>query len=251
MTQNQIRFGVGFNVDSSSLNAIKSQLQELARLADFKIGDANSTERMRTDFSNLKQTIAQVAALLDQSFNKDLGTLNIAKFNQGLKNSGTSLNQLQASFSTAGVAGQNAFRNLTARILTTKTQIKQTQEWIEKMSNTMANTLRWSISSSALNAFTGSIQQAYSYVKNLDKSLNNIRIVTEKSADEMERFARTANRAAKGLGASTVDYTDAALIYYQQGLSDAEVQARTDVTLKAANVTGQSAEVVSEQLTAV
>lgn len=251
MAQNQIRFGVGFNVDSSSLMQVKSQLQELSRLADFTIGDSNSTKKMRTEFSNLKQTISQVDILLDQSFNKDLGTLNIAKFNQGLKTSGLSLSSLQASFNTAGTAGQNAFRSLTAQILTTKTQVRQTQEWIEKMSNTMANTLRWSISSSALNAFTGSIQQAYSYAKNLDESLNNIRIVTEKSADEMERFARTANKAAKGLGASTVDYTNAALIYYQQGLSDAEVQARTDVTLKAANVTGQSADIVSEQLTAV
>jgi TP901 family phage tail tape measure protein len=67
----------------------------------------------------------------------------------------------------------------------------------------------------------------------------------------MERFAVQANKAAKELGASTKSYTDAALIYYQQGLSDEEVAARSDVTIKAANVTGQSAQTVSEQLTAV
>ena len=67
----------------------------------------------------------------------------------------------------------------------------------------------------------------------------------------MDKFAETANRAAKNLGASTRDYTEAALIYYQQGLSDQEAQARADVTIKAANVTGQSAKEVSEQLTAV
>ena len=76
-------------------------------------------------------------------------------------------------------------------------------------------------------------------------------IVTTKSADEMDRFAIQANRAAQKLGASTRDYTDAALIYYQQGLNDTETAARAEVTVKAANVTGQSGDAVSEQLTAI
>lgn len=250
MAQNQIRFGVGFNVDANSLKTLKSQLQEIQKLtvADLKLQGIDKSE---DELNNLKKTISQVDSLLDSSFNKDLGTLNIAKFNQNLKNSGQTLGSLQTQFNSMGISGANAFRNLTAEILTTKSQVKETQVWLEKMGNTMANTIRWSISSSALNAFTGSIQGAYSYAKKLDESLNNIRIVTEKSADEMERFARTANKAAQGLGASTTSYTNAALIYYQQGLSDAEVQARTDVTLKVANVTGQSADVVSEQLTSV
>jgi hypothetical protein len=34
----------------------------------------------------------------------------------------------------------------------------------------------------------------------------------------MDKFAARANKAAKALSASTLDYTDAALIFYQQGL---------------------------------
>lgn len=67
----------------------------------------------------------------------------------------------------------------------------------------------------------------------------------------MERFAKQANSAAKNLGASTLDYTNASLIYYQQGLSDQEVAARTDVTVKMANVLGTSAEEVSNYMTAI
>jgi len=40
-------------------------------------------------------------------------------------------------------------------------------------------------------------------------------IVTDKSSREMENFAKSANKAAKELGASTRDYTEASLIYYQ------------------------------------
>ncbi|MEE3324397.1 MAG: phage tail tape measure protein [Methanosphaera sp.] len=88
-------------------------------------------------------------------------------------------------------------------------------------------------------------------MKSLDTSLNNIRIVTGKSADEMANFAVQANNAAKELGKTTTDYTNAALIYAQQGLNDKEIEERTKITLKAANVTGQSTDAVSEQLTAV
>ena len=67
----------------------------------------------------------------------------------------------------------------------------------------------------------------------------------------MAEFAKNANKAAKELSTTTTAYTKAALIYYQQGDDDATVLEKTDVTAKMANVTGTSAEVVSDQLTAI
>ena len=48
-----------------------------------------------------------------------------------------------------------------------------------------------------MNKFVGSVQQAWGYVQHLDTSLNDIRIVTKKSADEMDDFAVKANKAAQ------------------------------------------------------
>jgi hypothetical protein len=45
--------------------------------------------------------------------------------------------------------------------------------------------------------------------------LNNIRIVTGNSVDEMAKFAQEANKAAKALSTTTTAYTDASLIYFQ------------------------------------
>jgi TP901 family phage tail tape measure protein len=67
----------------------------------------------------------------------------------------------------------------------------------------------------------------------------------------MERFARSANKAAKEIGVSTKAYADASLIYYQQGLNDTEAQERGRITSIASNITGQSTSEVSEQLTAI
>ena len=67
----------------------------------------------------------------------------------------------------------------------------------------------------------------------------------------MAKFAKEANRAAKELNTTTTSYTDAALIYYQQGLSDKQVKERTDVTIKMANVARESATEVSSYMTAI
>lgn len=246
-----IRYSVNFDVNKTGLNEIKASLQEIQRLTAQDLMKINNTSLSvaQQDLEKLKVSVKQLDGALDKAFNSDLGTLNVSKFNQELKK--LNLNQIYKDFSNAGAAGQNAFRNTTAQILTTNMQLKQTHSLINSMATTMANTVKWGAASSVMNSFTGSVQQAYGYVKNLDTSLNDIRIVTGKSAEEMNKFAVKANNAAKALGQSTTNYTEASLIYYQQGLSDQEVEVRSDITLKAANVTGQTGEEVSEQLTAV
>jgi hypothetical protein len=51
------------------------------------------------------------------------------------------------------------------------------------MGETLSNTVRWTVASTAINNLTSSIQKAYSFTKQLDTSLNDIMIVTEKSSD--------------------------------------------------------------------
>lgn len=122
---------------------------------------------------------------------------------------------------------------------------------MEKFLNQLVKTANIQLSYAVLNKVTGAIRDAYDYTVDLNKSLNNIQIVTQKSNSEMASFAKSANKAAQALSSSTVNYSDASLIYYQQGLTDKEVAERTNVTVKMANITGQTASEVSEQLTAI
>lgn len=246
--QGNIKFGIKFDVDKTSLEQLKSSLFSLQHIDRFNLVDA------KAETAELKeiQTVAQqVGAALQASFNKDLGTYNIQTFKNNLASSNLSIAQIGQSFTKAGEQGKIAFRNMISTISSTKIELKETHNILDKMSSTLSNTIRWSIASSAINSVTGSIQKAWSFTKQLDSSLNDIMIVTGKSADEMDKFAIKANNAAKALGSTTKSYTDAALIYYQQGLSDEDVAARSETTVKVANVTGQNAHAVSEQLTAV
>ena len=250
MANNRINYSIGFNVEQTELNRLKTALQELQRMTTKDFARINfDTKDAEGDLAKVKASVQELQTALNKSTNLDLGTVNLAKFNKELKN--MDLQSIYKNLSLAGSAGTSAFRNLTTGLLQTNVKIKQSNKLLDDMANTMKNTAKWGIASSVMNSFTNSVQQAYGYVKHLDSSLNDIRIVTGYSADEMDRFAEKANKAAKNLAASTTDYTEAALIYYQQGLSGDEVEKRAETTLKTANVTGQSAQEVSEQLTAV
>ena len=248
-TNHSIGIDIAYNVNRQGLNQLK---QDLAQIKMGLGGDENF-DKLSAELQKAYQDASKLQQILDQSWNSKLGQLDLSKVNKGIQQTFGNVQNLKKEFTQNGIgtAGPEAFNRLSSAILNTNIQLKRSSKILDDMAVSMANTVKWGITSSVFNTFTGTLQKAYDYSVDLDKSLNDIRIVTNKSADEMERFAKTANSAAKNLGASTRDYTDAALIYYQQGDEDAVAQAKAEVTLKAANVTGQSGQEVSEQLTSV
>ena len=248
---NNITFSIGLktNYDASGVNQLKKELQDIQNLTSVSTGFINK--------SNVKDLMAMTSAAneleraLDAAYDPQLNTVSIDKFNQSLKNSGTNIQKVQQDLSKAGIVGQQAFLKTTGELLQMNATVRNTNSLLDKMATTMANTVRWGLTSALWNNITGSIQTAFYYVKDLDTALNDIRIVTGKSAEDMANFAVEANNAAKALAVTTEDYTRGALIYYQQGLDDETVRTLTDITSMTANVTGQGIDTVSEQLTAV
>lgn len=150
-----------------------------------------------------------------------------------------------------GRDGERAFANLAKSITLAEIPLRRNGEFLNDLWTTLKKTAKWQFSNSAVNNLVGAIQSAYGYAKDLNRSLNDIRIVTGASTERMAEFAREANNAARALSTTTTDYTKASLIFYQQGLSDSQVKERTDITIKMANAARTSAEEVSDQLTAV
>lgn len=249
-----IQIGMSFVADTTSaqkaIQQLNSQIDSLLTKhsnpsnADFTRGLTEEARKAQTELAKLKVG-------LESAVNANTGKLDLSQFHQSLKATGTNLDTLKSNFSKLGLAGDKAFANLTKSIVSAETPIKKTNGLLNEFATTLKNTARWQISSSILHGFMGSIQHAYYYAQDLNESLNNIRIVTSNSTDEMAKFAKQANAAAKSLSTTTTQYTDAALIYYQQGLNDKQVKERTDVTMKMANVAGESAQTVSDQMTAV
>lgn len=247
----RINFGVGFNVDKSELNDLKKAIDQIYATKPSSIIDAKSITDARERLTEIQDTAGKVEEALTKAFNPKLNTVNITKFNTELANSGLTLEQIYKDFSQVGDVGQRAFTKLSAEILTTNTTLKNTQTILDKMGETLINTVKWNISSSVINGFTSAIQSAYNYVKVLDASLTDIRVVTGDSREQMDKFAESANSAAAALGRQTKEYTNAYLTFAQQGLGASDREARTEATLKAANITGADVADMADDLTAV
>lgn len=242
-------FGVNFKVDTKGLSQIEDQFikidKSLANLGNQ--ADKSGNKGLKEQLDQAQKSANQLYDALMKSYNIKLGQFDISKLNTELAKSKTNLSSVAGDLSKVGLNINSIYSTL----LNSKVMIKESNQFLDKMAVTFGNTLRWTATTKVINTITGAVQKAYYFTKDLDTSLNDIRIVTGKSADEMERFARQATNAAQALGKTTTDYTKASLLFYQQGLSDKEVAARTETTLKASNVTGQSTSQVSEQLTAV
>lgn len=242
---NTIDFKLRTIADLKGVNELKQSLNEVRK--EFTVFE----HPLNMDTSEILKSIDQIELALEKAYNPNINTVNFEKFNKVLKQNGTDIQVIGKNLLNAGTSGQKAFLNLTNTFTQMGSVVKRTNKLVDEMAQTMKNTVKWGLSSGLWNQMLSSTQQAYGYIKNLDTALNDIRIVTGQSADQMRDFSKDANEAAKALAVSTRDYTEGALIYYQQGLDDDTVKALTDITAKTANVTGQSMAEVSEQLTAV
>ena len=242
----QVNIGVNLDFTAQNLAQIQKQLSSTLDAIEqngVKLGLSPET------ISQMKAEVSKLSESIVKNFNNTTGKINFDKVRVDLENAGVSAAGLGAKLQTVGVNGQSAFNSITKSAYTFEAKIKNTESLLYKFSQTLNNTIKWNISSSIVNQFSGEIQRAVYFTKDLDKSLNDIRIVSGASKDEMADFAIEANNAAKALKTSTVEYSDAALVYFQQGMAADDVRKMTEATVMGANIAGESTEEMSNLLT--
>lgn len=248
MATKKINVNLTFTADA---NQAKQQIQklndELTAISNKNIFGQNVSKEMKEAVS----AATKLKTALGNAVDPNTGLLNLSKASNNLKALNIDLRKTSDQLLGAGVEGQKAFISIADSITNAQIPLKRTNQLLDKMWTTLSNTIRWQISATVLTGFTSAIQGAYQYAQDLNTSLNNIRIVTGQNAEQMDIFAKKANDAAKALSTTTKKYVDASLIYYQQGLTDSEVEDRTNTTIKLANVARESAATVSEWMTAI
>jgi hypothetical protein len=215
MNGGQIKYSIGFTVDQSGLKTLSDSLDKIVVKA--KAMDTAGT--LNDSMKKAAETADYLREKLKLCYNQDLGTINVTSFTKCLKESGKTVEDLKTELSGAGTLGAAAFNSLGSSILNTNVKIKTSSKLLDDMAKSFTNTIKWSISSSVINKISSTLSSAVSYIEDLDTSLNDIRMVTNKSAEDMATFAEEANKAAKALGTTTTNYTEASLIFYQQGIA--------------------------------
>lgn len=245
-TMGTYKYRVQFEADTTQFQSAVSNLQSsLSTIAKTPIAFDSS------GLIAAKNEAQQLSQILKQATNVNTGKLDISKFSQQLKASGKDLSQYAASLQKLGSTGQQAFMQLAQSIGQAHVPIRTTNRLLQSLGANLLNVAKWQISSTILTGFISAISSAVQYSKDLNKNLNDIRIVSGESASTMDAFAEKANKAAKALSTTTNEYAKASLIFYQQGLNAKEVEERTEAIIKMANVTGESADNVSSYMTAI
>lgn len=246
----QLNVNLAFTADTSN---VKSQIQDLQnQLKKLSSGiGANTQLPITKEIQEARIAADELKVHLEKAINTKTGALDFTKLNQSIQQSGTSLQAYGQKLQSLGSEGQQAFSSLAKAIANSEIPLKRSSALLDEFATTMKNTIRWQLSSSMMHGFVESIQSAYNYAQSLDRSLTDIQIVTGNSSSYMADFAQKANTAAQSLSTTTKTYSDASLIFFQQGLNEEDVLQRTDTTIKMAQATGDTVDQVSSYMTAI
>lgn len=251
MANKTVGVNIAFSADTSKAKAQIQELQTLLNKITYSSASSTGQKGLTDEIKNASAAAKELQYHLNNAYNANTGKLDLSLLDKSLKTTKSNITDLSTSLLSAGTTGQQAFVKMAQAISQAEQPMLKINSKVKDFANTLKNAAKYQIGNIVVQGFMSSLSSAVDYAKDLNTSLNEIRIVSGKSADEMARFAEEANKLAKRLSATTLDYTKASVIYAQQGLDDEQIAARTETTLKMANVAGTSAQTVSDQMTAV
>ena len=240
-----IIYKIGFRADADEVSKALGGIQRDIEKA------FSSATKGKGGLSKELAAGVQQARLLDQALKKATTEkgLSFTKLNTELKVANSSIGQMLATFNNAGFS--ESTNALLTNLVKADRQMISIGQKTKDLGRVMAQSFKFSMAQETLQAIREGLSEAVAYVKELDKAMNQIQIVTGKTGDQMAIVTKNAIEGAKELRVASKEYADASLIFYQQGLSDDEVKRRSDITIQAAKAAGESVKQMSEELTAV
>lgn len=237
----------------ANLGNVKSQMNQLQQMVNQVNKSSHINFGMDTNtFATFKTNLNELSMHMKKAFDPNTGSMNFAALNKSISQSGKTLGQYGRELIQTGRMGEQAFTQMASAIMSSNAPMMKTSATLTKLWGTFKNTLRWQVSSSVLMGFTSTLQQGVQYAKDLNRSLNDIQVVTGKTNEQMKKVEQTASRMAKELKSSTLEIAKAQLIYYQQGDAAALASKKAEITTKAAAIAfNSSAQQMSEYLTAI
>ena len=206
-------------------------------------------------FNNLKQAIQSLPNVNWQEYGIDISTINsVEDFEDALKKVGN----VAANNTVNGMQViKQESTNLKSSLDTVKQTAKETGEELEKAVNKSETTqgivnrikqfVGWT---GAAVAFRKVAQDAISTIKELDKQMTEMAVVTDMRVPDYWKQLPQYTQRANELGVSIKSVYEAATLYYQQGLKTNEVVALSNATLKMARIAGLDAADATDKMTA-
>jgi TP901 family phage tail tape measure protein len=97
----------------------------------------------------------------------------------------------------------------------TKTKLKL----IDQFKEAISKSITWAVAMGALYGTIRKIREGFTFVYELSNQMNNIRMITGYTADEVEKLAKQYNSLASAISSNTMDVAKSAEVWLRQGRS--------------------------------
>ena len=138
---NTIEYSIKTSLDKSGLSQLQNQIRQI-ELSLQKISNKEIKLISEKEISDAKLQLRGLNQALSKSFNSSLGMLDLTKFKTELRESKVDITQLGNIFQKTGAQGQVLFNNLVKQIGTFDSGLKRSSVAVDKMFNTISNTVR-------------------------------------------------------------------------------------------------------------
>lgn len=241
-----ITFDVGFRVDTktlkSSLDTVRNDVQRAFSVDESSIGINKSLSQAIVQAKNFENILTKASSSRGLSF---------ISLNSELRKAGTTATQMVSDLNAGGAAFKNTTNEALVAFSNANRQAITLNDHIKEMGRVFMQSLKFTVAQQAIHTLQMSLQESFEWMVDLDAQLTQIQIVSGKTAQQMASVSEQIVERSRALKVAAQDYAEAAQIYYQQGLQDAEVQRRADITIKAAQAANESTKAMSDMLTAV
>lgn len=198
--------------------ALKDQEAQLAALQNFKTAIHDAFGQTTQDL------VRNTNDKLQQAFTTLSG--------QEQQRAQGAMDAFKQYFSTVSTAGDN-LRGATSSIETTTQAIVRQKE---ELSQVVSRFAQFGTMAGIIRTFTRVVRSAFQSVKELDEAMNSIAVVTDYTTKDLWNQIDAYTAMAQATGSTIKGSYEVAQLYYQQGLTDAEVMAATNETLKMARI---------------
>lgn len=211
--------GLPEGLDASNIEATIAQLQSVYDQINSIASGNNFDFQIR--FGDLTKQVEEAAAALRQLLSDAVnGRLSMENWDGTLKSLGIDLSSMAGSANKAG------------------TELKALTDRGQEFDRLSYSIKRAFSAYAIVSKFTSKIKEAYNHIKQLDKTMSEIAIVSDQSMSDLWGQVDQYSAMAQQFGVAIQGAYQVSAIYYQAGYDSTEIMSLTTETLKLAKVAG-------------
>lgn len=227
-----------------SIKRLEAQLKRRQNQMTQEEQSRQNAEQKKQDVTNAQVKLKEAQNDSQNALNNSAAKTNMDKAKKDWDDLSDAQKQFIINAMNAGCSSTNLgdnFEQMGAQASEAKRQIDQLDQMQTKLKNNVTNVInRYFGFYAILNKVRATVRTMINNIRELDKAITKIAIVTNFSQDDLWKQMPTYSAMAKEYGTSIKGVYEISQLYYQQGMNQADVMELTTETLKMARIAGSS-----------